>query len=136
MISAWYATLIEPDSYKAKLMTERAAVHAEKAFHTVPELIDILYIPTADIFCNLGEFALAEQKLRQAVRLCEQHPDMLTCVDKKLVLLNCLLDVYWEMKDLPKLRDLIGEIDRLNNEYREQGICREVEPELRKLVMG
>lgn len=135
MVSAWYYTLIEPDFYKMKMLTDRAAAHAEKAFHTDLEQIDIICVPTADCYCNHGEFALAEAKLQRAVNLCEQHPDMLPYVDKKIELMNFLLDVFWEMKDLSRLRSMITEIDRLNELYREQGICREVNPELRNLAM-
>ena len=56
-------------------------------------------------------------------------------IDKQAELMNCLLEVYFELHNFPKCRELIAEIDNLNQQYQEQGICREVSPEIRESVM-
>ena len=56
---------------------------------------------------------------------------MLPYIDKQAELLNILLDIYSAMENNAKCRELIAEIDRINEEYKEQGICREVSPDIR-----
>jgi hypothetical protein len=56
---------------------------------------------------------------------------MIPYIDKQAELLNILLDIYTEMGDRAKCRALIAEIDRINETYREQGVCREVSPDKR-----
>ena len=46
-------------------------------------------------------------------------------------LLNILLDIYMEMGDTARCRELIAEIDHINETYKEQGVCREVSPDKR-----
>ncbi len=78
--------------------------------------------------------AATASKLNDAVRICEKHPDKLPYIDKKCDLLNCLFDVYYELQEMTKCRELIAEIDRINDQYREQGVFREVNEEIRKAV--
>ena len=66
----------------------------------------------------------------------QQYPDMLPYIDKQAELLNCLLAVYAELQDYAKCRELIVEIDRINETYREQGVFREVSPEIREKANG
>ena len=56
---------------------------------------------------------------------------MLPYIDKRAELLRCLIDVYLAAGNEARCRELLAEIDRINEEYREQGICREVPPEIR-----
>lgn len=73
-------------------------------------------------------------KLDEAVQICEKYPDKLPYIDKKCEFLRCLLDVYYELQDISECRELIAEIDRINDQYREQGVFREVNEEIRKAV--
>ena len=57
---------------------------------------------------------------------------MIPYIDKQAELLNILLDIYMEMQDIPKCRQLIAEIDHINERYKEQGVCREVSPFIRE----
>ena len=66
------------------------------------------------------EAAVAE--LEKAVEICRKYPDSLPYIDKHAELLNCLLDVYYEVQNISKCSELIAEIDRINDEYKEQGI--------------
>lgn len=132
MVSAWYYTLAEPDIDKMRSLTEQAERIAKQVFPTDLEIIDIIHIPTANCYFYHNDFRSAADKIEEAVQICKQYPDTLPYIDKQAELLNCLLDVYMELQDLEKCRELIAEIDRINEVYKEQGICREVSPEIRE----
>ena len=132
MVSAWYFTLAEPDKEKTKEFTEKAEKIAENVYPTKLEIIDIIHIPTANCWFYHGELQAAVHKIEEAVDICRGYPDSLPYIDKQAELLNCMLDVYYEMEDMSRCRELIKEIDTINKTYKEQGINREVAPEIRE----
>ena len=132
MTSAWYSTLVLPDAEKTKAFTEKAAEIAYKVFPTELEIIDIIHIPTANCLYYHDDLKAAAARLTEAVEICRKYPDKLPYIDKQVELLNCLLDVYYAMNDIQKCRELITEIDHINDDYKEQGVFREVNEEIRK----
>ncbi|HAG13376.1 MAG TPA: serine/threonine protein kinase [Ruminococcus sp.] len=132
MVTAWYFTLCKPDCAQTKLYTEKAAAIAAQVFLTELEIIDIIHIPTANCWLYHDDLQTAAEKLEEAVTICKKYPDLLPYIDKQADLLNCLLDVYAALQDYAKCRELIAEIDRINETYRDQGIFREIPPEIRK----
>jgi serine/threonine protein kinase len=134
MVSTWYSTLVVPDAGRTKELTEKAAETATKAFPTDLEIIDIIHIPTANCWFYHNDFEAAAVKLNEAVRICEKYPDKLPYIDKKCELLCSLLDVYYELNNIQKCRELISEIDIINDEYREQGVFREVNEKIRQAI--
>jgi len=135
MISAWYHTLVEPDFTKTKAFTKKAETVANQVFPTDLEIIDIIHIPAANCYFYHNAFDLAIAELNKAIGHCQKYPDMMPYIDKKAELMNCQLDVYFELQNFPKCRELIAEIDNLNQQYQEQRICREVSPEIRQAVI-
>lgn len=129
MVSAWYYTLVEPDPDMTKALTHRAEALAKQVFHTDIELIDIIYIPTANSLFFHNDLTATAQKLDEAVALCKAHPVQLTYIDKHAELLCCLTDVYAELGDKAKCRELLAELDGINEKYRDEGIHREPNPE-------
>ncbi len=136
MVSAWYSTLVVPDAKRTKVFVKRAAEIAADAFPTDLEIIDIIHIPTANCWFYHNDMDAAIAKLDEAVTICDKYPDKLPYIDKKCELLRCLLDVYYELHDMNKCRELIAEIDMINDKYREQGVFREVDEEIRKAVVS
>lgn len=136
MVLADYYSLAEPDIENTRALTEQAERIARQVFPTDLEIIDIIHIPTANCYFYLNDMHSAVDKLEEAVEICRKYPDMLPYIDKQAELLNCLLDVYAAQNDWQKCRALISEIDRINETYREQGIFREVSPEIRKKANG
>lgn len=132
MIWAWYYTLIEPDIDKTKSLTEQAEYIARQVFPTDLEIIDIIYIPTANCFYYHNKFSYSAHKIEEAVEICRKYPDIIPYIDKLAELLNILLDIYIEMNDKEKCRELIADIEYINETYKEQGVCREVSPEIRE----
>ena len=131
MVAAWYYTLAVPDIEETRRLTEQAEEIARQVFPTDLELIDIIHIPTANCFYYHNEFRSAADKIEEAVEICKKYPDMIPYIDKQAELLNILLDIYMEMQDTARCRELIAEIDRINETYKEQGVCREVSPDKR-----
>ncbi len=134
MVSAWYHTLAKPDIKITKSLTEQAEQIAKQVFKTDLEIIDIIHIPTANCFFYHNDLLLAENKIKEAIDLCENHPNILPYIDKKAELFNCLLDIYFEMGDTAECRKVIKEIDIINEKYRDEGIFREVSPEIREQI--
>ncbi|MBP5605760.1 MAG: serine/threonine protein kinase [Ruminiclostridium sp.] len=134
MTQAWYYTEIDPDTELTKLFTDKAEEIGKKVYSTGLEIIDVVYIPTANCWFYQKDLEAAATKLNEAVRICEKYPDKLPYIDKKCELLRCLLDIYYEVQDMTKCRELIEEIDRINDQYREHGVFREVNEEIRKAV--
>ncbi|MBR5088478.1 MAG: protein kinase [Ruminiclostridium sp.] len=134
MTSAWYTTLVLPSIERTKIFTEKAEEIAKKIFSSELEIIDIVYIPTANCWYYHDNKNAAAEKLTEAVEICRKYPDKLPYIDKQAELLNCLLDVYYAMDDIQKCCKLITEVDRINDEYKEQGVFREVNTEIRKAV--
>ncbi|MCQ2408072.1 MAG: protein kinase [Oscillospiraceae bacterium] len=132
MVTAWYFTLAEHDREQTEVYTKQAAEIACRVFPTALELIDIIYIPTANMLFYHDDMQAAAGKLEEAVEICQKNPCLLPYIDKQAELLNCLLDVYAAQYDWAKCRMLIAEIDRINEAYREQGVFREVSPEIRE----
>ena len=132
MVAAWYYTLAVPDIEETRRLTEQAECIARQVFPTDLELIDIIHIPTANCFYYHNDLRSAADKIEEAVAICKGYPDMLPYIDKQAELLNILLDIYSAMENRVKCRELIAEIDRINEEYKEQGVCREVSPDIRK----
>ena len=132
MVAAWYYTLAVPDIEETRRLTEQAECIARQVFPTDLELIDIIHIPTANCFYYHNDLRSAADKIEEAVEICKGYPDMLPYIDKQAELLNILLDIYSAMENRVKCRELIAEIDRINEEYKEHGVCREVSPDIRK----
>ena len=123
MVSAWYSTLVLPNVERTKAFTDKAAEIAHKVFPTDLEIIDIINIPTANCWFYHNDMGAAVAELEKAVEICRKYTDSLPYIDKQAELLNCLLDVYYEVQNMSKCSELIAEIDRINDEYKEQGMA-------------
>lgn len=132
MVAAWYSTLAQPDTQKTRALTEQAEEIARQVFPTDLERIDIVHIPTANCFYYHNDFRSAADKIEEAMEICRKYPDTMPYIDKQAELLNILLDIYLAMDDKARCRKLITEIDQLNETYKEQGVCREVSPDIRE----
>lgn len=132
MVAAWYSTLAQPDTQKTRALIEQAEEIARQVFPTDLERIDIVHIPTANCFYYHNDFRSAADKIEEAMEICRKYPDTMPYIDKQAELLNILLDIYLAMDDKARCRKLITEIDQLNETYKEQGVCREVSPDIRE----
>ena len=131
MVAAWYYTLASHDIEETRRLTEQAERIARQVFPTDLELIDIIHIPTANCYFYHNDYRSAADKIEEAVEICRKYPDMIPYIDKQAELLNILLDIYTEMQDTARCRELIAEIDSINETYKDQGVCREVSPDKR-----
>lgn len=134
MTNAWYYTLCEKKAKKTADCLNKAFVIAKKAFPTELELIDIFYIPAANCLYYHFDYDSSIAKLNEAVKICEKYPNALSYIDKKAEILNCMLDVYFEMQDHEKCSKIIAAIDEINDQYEARGIYREVSENIREQV--
>lgn len=135
MTNSWYYTLCEINAEKTADCLNKAFVIAKKAFPTELELIDIFYIPAANCLYYHDDYDGSIAKLNEAVTICEKYPNALSYIDKKAELLNCMLDVYFEMQDSEMCRKIIDEIDAINARYEDSGIHREISLVIREKVI-
>lgn len=131
MVSAWYYTLARPDIVKTRILTEKAEEIARQIFNSDLEIIDIVNIPAANCMYYHGDLHSAAVKIENALEICGKYPDMPSYIDKRAELLNILLDIYLAMGNAEKCRELIDEIDNINETYGEQGISRAVNAGIR-----
>lgn len=131
-VSAWYFTLIDPYLARMTKLMEEAKIIAENVFPTDLERIDIIYIPYANCLFYHNEFEKAGKVLYDAIALCDKNPGKIPYIDKKTELLNCLIDVYMDMGEIDKCSQLAAEIDAINDKYGEQGVSRQIDPEIRQ----
>ena len=134
MVSAWYYTLIKPDLDKTLELTAKAKEIAYKVFPTELEIIDIIYIPTANCLIEHNEILSCTEKLEEAVQLCRKYPDTIRYIDKESEILLILIDVYYHTGEPEKCRDSIRKLEKLNETYKEQGIFREIPSEIRDQI--
>lgn len=129
MISAWYYTIIEPDTEKMLYHTDTAKDIAYKTFSTELEIIDIVYIPTANCLAEFYELSSAAIKLEEAVTICRKYPDMIRYIDKQAELLRILADLYFQKHDTVNLSETIMKLEYINETYRAQGVYKEIPEE-------
>lgn len=133
MVRAWYSTVFEQNINKTNEYIIKAKDIASQNYTDI-EIIDIIYIPAANCYFTFQEYDSAIAELSRAADICRLHKDVLQYVDKLAELLNCLLDVYFEKCDDEKCRELICEIDDINNKFCEQGIFREINSFIRETL--
>ena len=134
MINAWYYTLCDVNAEKTVDCMDKALIYISKTCPTELELIDIIYIPSANCLYYHYDYEGSLSKLKEAAAICDKYPNALSYIDKKAELLNCMLDVCFEMKDAERCRQLIAEIDEINDRYECRGIRREVSQDIREQV--
>ncbi|MBQ6024969.1 MAG: serine/threonine protein kinase [Lachnospiraceae bacterium] len=132
MISAWYHTLIKPDLCKTIELTGKAREIAFKVFPTELEIIDIIYIPTANCLYFHGDLEGAVKVLDEAVSICKKYADTVRYMDKLLDLWSIEINVYMDLGDILKCRHLLSEIDRMNDMYKDIGVFLEISNEIRE----
>lgn len=134
MTMAWFFTFTEPDWDKAYEFASYASQAGLESFDSPLEYIDSVLIPSADCFCMHKHYNESIEKLTTGVELCKEYPKSYTFADKHAQLLNCMLDVYYEMGDTDKCRELVGEIDKIIEDSADYRIYRDVDPYLRKIL--
>ena len=138
MVAARYYTFAKPDLCKTRSLVKKAEEIARKVFSTDLERIDIIHIPTANCFFYLDDLRAAARKIEEAIHICQEYPDMIPYIDKMAELMNILLEIYMEMdggKIKARSRDLINQIDQINERYKEEGICQKVSMDIRNQML-
>lgn len=131
MAAAWYFTLVEKNMERMLKYYKKAEISAYKSIKTELEIIDIVYIPAANCLFYHNDFYGSADIISKAVNICRKYSDIFQYIDKQTELLTCLLDVFYEIEDKDKCRQLIEEIDSMNGKYSDDGIYREIKPEIR-----
>lgn len=71
------------------------------------DFIENCIIPPAIMYLDMKDFDASEAALREGIRICDSHPDLIAYTRKKHDLHRCLLDVYLEKGDHAKSRELL-----------------------------
>ena len=78
----------------------------------------------------LQQYEKSLEYLNQAVQICEKYPEVIPYIRKKLDLYTYMIDVYFEMEELEKCRELVLQINKENEVNKELGIVKEIPAEL------
>lgn len=108
MVRAWYYTLVEPDKDEMSEYMRKAYDIAKATIHTELNMIDDIMIPCANMYMEWQQYDSAAMCLNYAVRICENHPDILPYIRKKQELYLCLLDVYSEAGEYGKWKEIVS----------------------------
>ena len=88
--------------------------------------INSIIIPYADTLRTLRKYEKSARVLGRGIEICDRHPQVVTYMRKRLDLTGYLFDVYYEAGELDKCREMVRNIERMNEEYREFGIKKAV----------
>lgn len=134
MTMAWFFTFVEPNPEETFTNARIASKLSLKCFDSPLEIIDSVMIPAAECFCVHKAYGDSIEMLTSGVRICSKFPNVYAYADKHVQLLNCMLDVYYEMGELDRCRELVGEIDKIIQSSPDYRIYRDVDPNLRKIL--
>lgn len=131
MSRAWYYTLVEP-SYKGMYEFAGEAYKIGKdTFKTGLDFIDVYIVPVANMLLEWNLYEESVKWLLIAVQVCEKEPYVIPYIRKQMDLLSYMLDVYLKADDREKCRDLVKQIDAMNDQNTEYGVCVEISNEIR-----
>ena len=134
MTCAWYATRIL-QNYKATAeFAIKAAEISMKTATSELQVIDEIMIPFANMLWELEQYDRAISWLDDGIKICEEFPDVIPYIRKKLQLYSCKVDVYYYSGEYDECRKTIVVLDALNKEYNKIGVCVDIPYEIREGV--
>ena len=134
MTMAWFFTFAEPDWDNAYYFASCASQTAQECFDSPLEFIDSVLIPSAECFCNHKHYDKSVEALLGGIKICKKHPNVYAHIDKHAHLLSCLADVYFEMGEFDRCREVIAEFDELTEKNKDNKIFRFINPYYRETL--
>ena len=134
MTLAWYHTFAEPDLENTYFFASCALETGQEAFDSPLELIDSVLIPSAECFCNHKHYDKSVEALMGGIKICKEYPNVYAHIDKHAHLLSCLADVYFEMGEFDKCREVIAEFDELTEKNKDNKVFRFINPYYRETL--
>ena len=126
----FYCAEVGKDREKAAEWIALARLIGERIYPSGLDFIDNCIIPPAIMYLDLEDYSASESMLREGIRICESHPDLIAYTRKKHDLHRCLLDVLLFDKDYPRAGALLQTLD----EGVSQGFPDTVPPEVRSFL--
>lgn len=93
MSAAWYYTLAEPKAWQAEHFCQQAEKIVRRTCATQLEYIDIIVIPYANMMAELMQLEKAAEILEKGIKICEQYPEILPYVRKRVELVRYIQEV-------------------------------------------
>ena len=126
MARAWYYTLCKKNEDEVLHNLEEAALINEHRNISDLDWVDYFFVPAANMMVELENPEKALKWLEEAYELCNQHPDELPYIRKKMDLLCYEMEVYFCGCMYDKCKELIERIDLVNKEADEYGLFLEI----------
>ena len=130
MAQAWYYTLCEKNEAEVLHNLEEVALIDEHRNISDLDWIDYFFVPAANMMVELENPEKALKWLEEAYKLCNQHPDELPYIRKKMDLLCYEMEVYFCGCMYDKYRELLERVDLVNKEADEYGLFLEIPEEI------
>ena len=134
MSRAWYYTLVEPYYKGMTEFAQEAYKIGKETLKTGLDLIEKYIVPLANMLLEWKLYDESARWLSIGVRVCEENPDVIPYIRKKMDLLSYMLDVYIEAENKDKCRELVSQLDALNIQNQEYGIKIDIPDELRNAI--
>ncbi|MBQ6504378.1 MAG: AAA family ATPase [Flexilinea sp.] len=103
----------------------------EKLYPAGLDFIDNCIIPPAIMYLDIEEYDASEAALREGIKICDDHPDLIAYQRKKHDLHRYLLDVFLYAKDYTQGKVLLSWLDE---DRRKLGIPDTVDPTAREYL--
>lgn len=134
MTCAWYATRMLKNYKATAEFAIKAAEISVKTATSELQVIDEIIIPFAKMLWELEQYEREIAWLDNGIKICEEYPDVIPYIRKKLQLYSCKMNVYYYSGKYDKCRENLVVIDALNKEYNKFGICVDIPDEIREGV--
>ena len=133
MAKAFYHAEAEGDPEETEKWIRIAREIAGKIYSNGLDIIDNSLIPPAIMYIDMGDHDKCEAALLDAIRICDDHSDLIAYRRKKHDLQRYLLDVFLESGNLDRARRILAVLD---DECRQYAFPDMVSPEIREYLAG
>lgn len=136
MVMAWYYAIIDLDANAAGDCMVVARYISKQNAATDLDDIDNAVVPCADVYRNLENYAQAAKLLMDAIKVCEDNPEKVPYIRKKMELYLHLLDICFEWDKIDICRAVIEEIEAENEKNQQYGIQVDIPNDIRNAVLA
>ena len=128
MSRAWFSALIEVNYSNAVICMNNSLKIAGKYQPQNLDFIDMWLIPCANIYAEFKDYKESAHLLKEAIALCDAHPDVIPYMRKRIELLGYLQEVYGYAGDDEKRQGILSLIKEQNSKEVQSSEVNRISP--------